>query len=59
MAVAGTLIHDAQVITVDEHRRELSSAWVLIDGATIAAVSTDPIDDLPTEVTTSTAGAVC
>ncbi|QTI71217.1 8-oxoguanine deaminase [Gordonia polyisoprenivorans] len=50
MAVAGTLIHNAHVITVDEHRRELSSASVLIDGATITAVSTDPIDDLPAEV---------
>ncbi|MEP9392198.1 8-oxoguanine deaminase [Gordonia sp. VNK1] len=45
-----TLIENAHVITVDTERRELSHASVLIDGATIEAVSTAPITDVDDDV---------
>lgn len=39
-----TLIENAFVLTVDAQRRELPRASVLIEGSTIVAVSTDPIE---------------
>lgn len=45
-----TLIENAFVITVDDGRRELPSASVLIDGNRISVVSTDTITDLPADV---------
>ncbi|MHC3001809.1 8-oxoguanine deaminase [Gordonia sp. GN26] len=41
---SATLIENASVLTVDAQRRELPRASVLIEGSTIVAVSTEPID---------------
>lgn len=44
------LIENAQVITVDDAHRELPRGSVLIDQTRIAAVSDEPITDLPADV---------